>query len=150
MGPGVTMKNTTRLFAVTLALALSACASWNDLPNEEALAQAGAVRLNDSEVKAHVIGRTEEWIHGGAYYVDHGMLRVKWRKTYYSGSWEVSTDGKLCYQLPRWDRRCHFYMRKDGEVFMFDEGRNIGVRPMFDGDRLNSLGRYNSGADRRQ
>lgn len=133
-----------------MALAISACATVGGPGDEELLTQAGALRLNGDQVKAHVLGKTEEWIHGGAYYPELGKLRVKWRKAYSNGTWEVSDAGDLCYQLPRWERRCHFYMSLDGEILMLDEGRNIGARRMFDGNRLDSLGRYQTGKGRKR
>ncbi|MDH3763541.1 MAG: hypothetical protein OEU50_21405, partial [Gammaproteobacteria bacterium] len=79
-----------------------------------------------------------------------GVLEVKWLKVRYKGSWEVSADGRLCYQLPKWARRCHFYMKKMGEVYLLDEGRNIGVRHIYDGNRLQNLGRYVTGLERKK
>jgi len=148
--------NYVKLMLVFVALqVISACETVRECePNcptdEEALAQAGAVRLEAQQVKARVSGKTEEWVHGGAYYHLDGVLEVKWLKVRYKGSWEVSADGTLCYQLPRWQRRCHFYMDKMGEVYLLDEGRNIGVRPTYDGNRLVSLGRYETGLDRKK
>jgi hypothetical protein len=51
------------------------------LADEDLLLQTGATRLNGDQLKAHA-----------------------------SGSWEVSPDGNLCQQLPRWERRCHFHI----------------------------------------
>ena len=126
-------------------IALAACATSNGISDEEALAAAGAVRLNNSEVKAHLTGKTEEWVHGGAYYQADGKIRVKWRKTISNGSWEVSVNGELCFELPHWDKQCQFYMKKDGDIYMLNAGGNTGVRPMFDGDKLALLGSYNPG-----
>ena len=133
-----------------VALMLSACATSGGPSDDEILAGSGAVRLNGAQVKAHVIGRTEAWLHGGAYYLADGSLKVKWRKTYLNGSWEVSADGTLCYQLPRWEQRCHFYMDQNGAILMLDAGDNIGERPMYDGNNLAKLGRHsiNSGRNR--
>ena len=120
---------------------LQACKGINCPSDEEILAQAGAVRLTPNQVKRRVLGNTEEWIHGGAYYVREGELEVKWRKVRYKGSWEVSDDGTLCYQLPRWEKRCHFYMDQEGAVYLLDEGRNIGVSAIYEGNQLRQLGR---------
>jgi hypothetical protein len=130
-----------------LVAAVSACAT-SGISDEQALANAGAVRLSSSQVKERVTGKTEQWVHGGAYYQPDGKIRVKWRKTYANGSWQVSADGNLCFELQHWERRCQFYMIKDGDVYMLDEGRNIGVRPIEDGDKLASVGSFNAGEAR--
>jgi hypothetical protein len=130
------------LFLITTA---SACTTVGGLSDKEALIQAGASRLNATQVKAHVTGKTEEWRHGGGYYLADGELKAKWRKVYLKGSWEVSTEGDLCYQLPKWEKRCHVYMEKDGDVYLLDEGKNLGVRYMHEGDKLVSLGRDANG-----
>jgi hypothetical protein len=130
-----------------LVVAASACATTG-ISDEETLANAGAVRLSSSQVKERVTGKTEQWVHGGAYYQPDGKIRVKWRKTYTNGSWEVADDGNLCFKLPHWEKRCQFYMNKDGDVYMLDEGRNIGVRPIADGDKLASVGSFNAGEAR--
>ncbi|MCP4984249.1 MAG: hypothetical protein GY935_27555 [Gammaproteobacteria bacterium] len=138
----------TPCLLLAFVLLLSGCETvptcmGSDCPSdEELLARTGAVRLTPDQVKTHVSGKTEEWVHGGAYYLPDGGLRVKWRKARYKATWEVAADGVICYQLPRWEQRCHFYMDKGGEVYMLDEGKNIGVRPTYLGNRLRDLGRY--------
>ena len=128
-------------FAIFLIISASACTTAGGLSDEDALTQDGASRLNAAQVKAHVTGKTEEWIHGGGYYLADGELKAKWRKAYLKGSWEVSTEGDLCYQLPKWEKRCNVYMEKDGDVYLLDEGKSLGVRRMYEGDKLVSLGR---------
>jgi hypothetical protein len=128
-----------------LVVAVSACATNSGLNDEAALAAAGAIRLNGSEVKARLIGKTEEWLRGGAYYQADGKIKVKWRKTVSNGSWQVSANGELCFELPHWKKQCHFYMKKDDDVYMLESDENDGVRKMFDGDKLNSLGSFNAG-----
>lgn len=131
------------VFIVTLVTAacetMRACAP-NCPSDEEALVQAGAVRLTPDQVKARISGKTEDWVRGGAYYHVDGVLEVKWLRVMYKATWEVSADGTLCYQLPKWERRCHFYMDKAGEIYMLDEGKNIGVRATYQGNRLRELG----------
>ncbi len=134
---------------VPLAWLLGACAQmpWErckiDCEEDGAiLAEAGAVRLGRDEVRAHVTDKTEQWVHGGAYYHENGRLQVRWRKVNYQTSWEVGADGTLCYQLATWGRRCHFYMKKDDSVYMLEEGINIGVREMWDGNRMRDVKGY--------
>jgi hypothetical protein len=146
----VSKKTSNLLTLLLLAVAVSACATPGGISDEDLLLQAGATRLNGDQVKAHVTGKTEEWIHGGAYYLADGQLKVKWRKTYLTGSWEVSPDGNLCYQLPRWERRCHIYLLEVDEILMLEEGRNNGARAMYDGDNLVALGRYSTGLSRKR
>ena len=139
------------IFALFLGITTSACTTVGGLSDEDALAQDGAVRLNGTQVKTHVTGKTEEWVHGGGYYLADGELKAKWRKAYLKGSWEVSAEGDLCYQLPKWEKRCHIYMEKDGDIFMLDDGESHGVRRMYEGDNLASLGRdANAGWGRRR
>jgi len=110
--------------------------------DEALMVESGAVRLGPEEVMAYVSGKTEQWVHGGAYYHDSGRLEVKWRKVNYKTFWEVGADGTLCYQLDTWGRRCHFYMKKDEEIYMLEEGINIGARDIYDGNRLQNIKGY--------
>ena len=133
------------LLPLLLAVLATGCESARQCPpycesDEEVLARAGAVRLEPAQVRAQVSGKTEEWIHGGAYYRADGGLEIKWRKVRYKATWDVSDRGEICYQLPKWPRRCHFYMKLDGEILMLDEGRNQGARRYYEGNRLSRLG----------
>ena len=139
-----------RLLTLILAIGASACVTVSGTSDEEALTLAGATRLNPEQVKAHLTGKTEEWDRGGAYYMQDGQLRVIWRKVFSNGSWEVSDDGTLCYQVPRWEKRCHFYMNHEGQTVMLEDGRNLGPRLLHDGDKLAALGRYNSSLNRQR
>ena len=134
------------LLLLAAVLAAAACETVRPCdPNcpsdEQLLAEAGALRLTPGQVKMHVAEQTEGWTQGGAFYHADGSLQVVWRKVRYKGSWEVDAEGNLCYELPKWKRRCHFYMRKDDGTYLLDEGRNIGIRPIYAGNRLNELGR---------
>ncbi len=136
-------------FAATLALLVAACGIMPLDPcevdceaDEQALAEQGAVRLGRDEVRAYVSDKTEQWTHGGAYYHDSGKLDVKWRKVNYKTNWEVSVDGTLCYQLETWGRRCHFYMKKGDEVYLLQEGKNIGMRQIYAGNQMNKIKGY--------
>lgn len=137
-------KMTKRFLILILAVSASACATVSGISDEVALTEAGATRLNPAQVKAHVTGKTEEWHRGGAYYMEDGQLRVKWRKAYSNGSWEVSEDGTLCYQIPHWEKSCHFYMNYEGQTVKLEEGRNLGSIPLQEGDKLAALGKFNS------
>lgn len=134
---------------------VSACTPARECPpycasDEELLTQAGAVRLTPEQVRTHVSGYTEDWIHGGAFYHADGELEVKWRKVRYRAKWTLSDDGRICYQLKNWQQRCHFYMRHEGEVLMLDEGKNIGARNLYAGNRLYALGRMESVLERKK
>ena len=107
------------------------------------------MRLTPEQVRARNIGNTEEWLRGGAYYREDGTMRARWRKVFYNGTWEVKDDGTLCYQLPRWQSRCHFYMGIDGDVYLLDEGWNIGLSLTFPGDQLGNIGSFKPRRDNR-
>lgn len=143
-------KMAKRFLILILAIGVSACVTISGTSDEEALTLAGATRLNPEQVKAHLTGKTEEWDHGGAYYMEDGQLRVIWRKVFSDGSWEVADDGTLCYQVPRWEERCHFYMNHDDQIVVLEDGRNLGPRQLHDGDKLAALGRYNSSLNRQR
>lgn len=143
-------KMAQRFFILIFAIGASACVTVSGTSDEEALTLAGATRLNPAQVKAQVSGKTEEWDHGGGYYMEDGKLRVIWRKVFSNGSWEVSDDGTLCYQVPRWEKRCHFYMNYEGETVVLKDGRNLGPRPLHDGNKLAALGRFNSSLNRQR
>ena len=137
-----------RLSIVILTLGLGACVTVYGLADEEALAAAGAKRLTPEEVKAHVLGKTEEWERGGGYYGENGELKVIWRRVFSDGSWEVAEDGTVCYDVPRWERRCHIYMNHEGDIITVEGGMNVGIRPLHEGNKLAPLGRYNSSLNR--
>jgi hypothetical protein len=139
-----------RFLILIIVIGVSACVTVSGTPDEEALTEAGATRLSPAQVKAHVTGKTEVWSHGGAYYMEDGKLRVIWRKVYSNGSWEVSDDGTLCYQVPHWEKRCHFYMNHEDRIIVLEEDRNVGVWPLHDGNKLAALGRYNSSLNRQK
>jgi hypothetical protein len=143
-------KMAQRFLILILAIGASACVTVSGTSDEEALILAGATRLNPTQVKAHVSSKTEEWDHGGGYYMEDGQLRVIWRKVFSNGSWEVSDHGTLCYQVPRWEKRCHFYMNYEGETVVLKDGRNLGPRLLHDGDKLAALGRFNSSLNRQR
>jgi hypothetical protein len=107
--------------------------------DEHILVQTGAERLTAEQVRARVTGNTENWIYGGAYYHADGRIDVRWLRVRYKGSWEVTADGRLCYELPKWQRRCNVYLEKDGEVYLIDEGRNTGVRVIYPGNKLHTI-----------
>ena len=141
------------LLILAAALAIAACETIvpcdRDCSGDERrLAEAGALRMTPAQVRAHVAEKTEGWAHGGAYYQADGSLQVIWRKVRYEGSWEIDTGGNLCYELPKWRQRCHFYMQKEDEIYLLDEGRNLGIRPTYAGNRLNDLGRTLSNGPR--
>ena len=144
------------MLLLVLALLASACefiqTCWGiDCPiDEETLVQAGAERLTADQVRARVAGNTEEWTHGGAYYHSDGKLEVKWRKVNYKATWEVNADGALCYQLPNWKRRCHYYLDKAGQIYLVEEGKGVRVAAIYDGNRIRQLGRYVPKEDRRK
>lgn len=133
-----------RFLILILAIGSAACVTVSGTSDEEALTRAGATRLSPDEVQAHLTGKTEQWDKGGAYYMEDGKLKVIWRKVFSNGSWDVSDDGTLCYQVPRWQERCHFYMNYNDQVVVLEDGVNVGARPLFEGDKLAPLGRYNS------
>ena len=127
-------------------LLLTSCETFQQCPDgncpgdEEVLAESGAIRLTPEQVRARNVGNTEEWLRGGAYYRADGTMRARWRGLFYNGTWEVEADGTLCFQLPSWQSRCHFYMEKGDDVYLLDEGRSIGVSHTFSGDQLRTIG----------
>jgi hypothetical protein len=137
-----------RFLLFILAIGTAACVTVSGTSDEEALTKAGATRLSPDAVKAHLTGKTEQWDKGGAYYMEEGKLKVVWRKVFSTGSWHVSDDGTLCYQVPRWEERCHFYMKYNDQVLVLEDGVNVGARPLHEGNKLAALRRYNSTLNR--
>jgi hypothetical protein len=140
----VTLKTLKIPLIVAVALFIQACESLRDCyPNcpsdEQVLTQAGARQLTAEEVRAHVTGKTEDWLHGGAYYHPDGRIEARWLRVRYEGTWEITADGELCYELPKWQRRCQIYMERDGEIHLLDEGRDIGVRAIYPGKKLHTI-----------
>lgn len=138
-----TITKLTLVLVVTLAI--SACASFEDtciavcMTGEESTIHAEATRLTRDQVIAHVSSRTEVWWKGGGYYDPNGELKVKWRKTWNTGTWTVSANGELCNDIPKLGRHCHYYMDNAGAVTMVSAGKSVGVRAMLDGNKLRGL-----------
>ena len=133
------------VLVLVVTLAISACETMNEqcistcLTDGEKLSLEDATRLSGAQVKAHVSGRTEVWFKGGGYYSPDGKLQVKWRKGWQTGSWKVSDDGELCYEIPNLGKECHSYMDNAGAITMVKGANNLGVKKMLEGNKLRGL-----------
>jgi hypothetical protein len=122
---------------VVAVLALSACATL-----EQKMTEAGATRLDGSQVESHLTGMTERWTKGGGFYNLDGQMEVVWKGTRQSGTWDVSDDGKVCYKMPAWEKECHHYLDNSGQITLIykkDGKTHADVKEMFTGNQLSTL-----------
>ena len=118
---------------ITASLILSACTS-----TYQKMLDAGATRLNDKQVKTHLVNRTERWSKGGGYYQADSKIDIVWKGSDYRGEWQVSDDGEVCVMVPTWDKFCHHYLNDNGSITMMYEGKPT-VKEMFKGNQLSTL-----------
>jgi hypothetical protein len=119
---------------MTIVLGLSACASV-----EQKMIDAGATRLNGVQASSRIVGNTERWPEGGAYYNSNGTVEVIWEGAELSGPYTVWNDGSVCYTISNWKMHCHHYMNEKGAVVMMYQGKNLGVRKIMTGNKLSQL-----------
>lgn len=138
-------KNIGLVLVLAMTLAISACEAIKEqcistcLTDDAKLSLEDATRLSGAQAKAYVSGRTEVWFKGGGYYNPDGELKVKWRKGWQTGSWKVSADGEVCYEIPKFGKECHSYMDNAGTITMVKDGNNLGVKKMLEGNKLRGL-----------
>ena len=108
------------------------------------LFSANAISGNDfikkSDVLAHISGNTEKWTKGGAFYSEDGKLDVVWKGKKSSGTWEVSSEGKLCVVVKMWgdSKECHQYVNDKGTIKLYYDGK-ARVAEIKAGNQLSSL-----------
>ena len=116
-----------------LSLGLAACVS-----NAQKMMQAGATRLNGDQVRDHITGMTERWARGGGYYDADGSIEVVWKGKKRSGTYEVSDDGEVCYQVADWKKYCHHYLDDNGRITLVYRD-NPDLKEMMPGNKLSEL-----------
>jgi hypothetical protein len=106
------------LVIMTASFALLACATGTMF--EQKLMGEGAKRMNAEQVTAHLAGKTQKWINGGAYFFQDGTVFIKYAgKVYPKRTWAVDGNGKACILLPDgFVTSCSAYFDKDGEVWV--------------------------------
>ena len=103
-------------------------------------ALADMVKLTQSEVMAHISGKTETWTKGGGYYAEDGSMQVVWKGEESKGSWQAKDDGQVCMVVEAWgaSEECHEYVNDDGVVKLLFEG-NARVAEIKDGNQISSF-----------
>jgi len=128
------MKSANLIVASSIILVLTACAT-----TEQKMIDAGATRLNATQVKTYIVGKTEKWSNGAGYYNPNGTLETVWEGSKQSGTYTIAADGNVCYEVKTWDRLCHFYMNDGGKITMIYKGKNVGTHDVLAGNQLTSF-----------
>jgi hypothetical protein len=115
-----------------VTLGLSACATVT----EQELLAAGATRMNGEQTIAHISGKTERWPYYKTYYGSDGDMAGLWDKFITKGTWEVSSDGKVCVTAPKFGKSCHSYLDNHGAITRIEGGISVGVKEVVDGKKL--------------
>ena len=87
----------------------------------------GATRLTSEQAKQHVSGNTEFWKEGTVYYDPDGNLKLFWNKARIKGNWEMLDSGTICFDVPRWNITCHYYLDHDGVITTIKDGKITGT-----------------------
>ena len=96
----------------------------------------GATRLTSEQAKQHVSGNTEFWRQGAVYYDPDGNLELIWQKARIKGNWEMLDNGTICFDVPRWNITCHYYLDHDGAITTIEDVKIIGTLKVKPGKHL--------------
>ena len=137
---------------IAVVSSLAACGSQLFGPNPQALINGGATRIGGVETRAHVSGNTEVWKQGSVYYKPNGELELRWRKTRSKGTWDVTPNGIVCWNVPAWktldvpgptsmlatrsERNCHYYLDDHGKITTVQGQYVLGVLEIRKGRKL--------------
>ena len=86
----------------------------------------GATRLTSEQTKQHVSGNTESWKGGAIYYDPDGNLELFWHKNRIKGNWEMQDSGTICFDIPKWNITCHYYLDHNGAITTIQNEKVIG------------------------
>ena len=96
----------------------------------------GATRLTSEQAKQHVSGNTEFWKEGTVYYDPDGNLALYWHRKKIKGNWKIQDSGTICFDVPRWNTTCHYYLDHDGAITTIKNGRIAGTQKVVPGEKL--------------
>jgi len=119
---------------ISTTLFLTACVTA-----EEKLIADGATWLDASQVKTHIVGKTEKWSKGGGYYAPNGTIETLWEGAEQSGTYTIAADGTVCYEVETWDKECHYYLNKGGKISLMYNGKYYGEYEVLVGNQLSTF-----------
>ncbi len=131
--------NTKFALLLVLGFSIAACETIERQllgSDPQFMIDAGATRLDGQQARTHVSGKTEFWKEGTLYYDPDGQLDLVWRKVKSTGKWEVSADGDVCLQVPKWQQSCHYYLNDDGKIITVKGKYVSGVYAVLEGKKL--------------
>ena len=123
------------IYLLTILLGLAACDKiepgldqLQDTLKRDAkvLYDEGATRLTSEQTKQHVSGNTESWKGGAIYYDPDGNLELFWHKNRIKGNWEMQDSGTICFDIPKWNITCHYYLDHNGAITTIQNEKVIG------------------------
>lgn len=139
---------------IAVVSSLAACESRYQLlgPNPLVSINGVATRIGGVQTRAHVSGNTEVWKEGNVYYKPDGELELRWHKARSKGTWEVTANGVVCWNVPDWktldipsvtslqtarsQRNCHYYLDDHGKIITVQGKYVIGVHEIRKGRKL--------------
>ena len=144
------------LLFIAVGSSLAACGSQLEHqlfgPDPQDLINGGATRIGGVQTRAHVSGNTEVWREGNVYYKPDGELELRWHKARSRGTWEVTANGIVCWNVPAWktldvpgvtnmrttrsERNCHYYLDDHGKITTVQGRHVIGVNEIKKGRNL--------------
>jgi len=133
------------IYLLTILLGLAACDKIepgldqlqdNLKRDARVLYDEGATRLTSEQAKQHVSGNTEVWKQGSVYYDPDGKLELRWHKNRIEGNWEMLDSGTICFDVPKWNITCHYYLDHDGAITAIKNGKIIGTLKVKPGKHL--------------
>lgn len=141
---------------IAIVSSLAACESRLEYqllgPDPQVLINGGATRIGGVQTRAHVSGNTEVWKEGNVYYKPDGELELRWHKARSRGTWEVTANGVVCWNVPAWktldvpdatrlqttrsERSCHYYLDDHGKITTVQGKYVVGVHEIKKGRKL--------------
>jgi hypothetical protein len=132
-------------YLLTILLGLTACGKLEpgldqlqDTIRRDAkvLYDEGATRLTLEQAKQHVSDKTEVWKLGSIYYDPDGTLELYWNKMRIKGNWEMQDSGAICFDVPKWNITCHYYLDHGGAITTIENDKIVGALKVKPGKHL--------------
>jgi len=133
------------IYLLTILLGLTACGKIEPGLDQlkgtfrrdaQVLYDEGATRLTSEQAKQHVSGNTEFWKEGAVYYDPDGKLALYWNKNRIKGNWKMQDSGTICFDVPRWNTPCHYYLDHDGAITTIKNDKIAGTLKVVPGENL--------------
>ena len=95
---------------------------------QKQVAEQGAVQMGQEEVVELLSDNTEAWDKGAGFFAADGTIEALWEGKVSTGTWRVTDEGKLCYEVKDWwaTEHCDWvYFRQDDGITIVNTRKNI-------------------------